>query len=83
VLVIDDFGNGFYNDYIRDGILFPIISNRAKKRLFTIFTSSYSYDDIITILGTTKAGAIKMKQIVETIKNKAGIEINLGDFSIY
>ena len=83
VLVIDDFGNGFYNDYIRDGILFNIVSNRAKKRLFTIFTSSYNYEDIVTILGTTKASAIKMKQIVELIKHMSKDEINLGELSIY
>lgn len=83
VLVIDDFGNGFYNDYIRDGILFNIISSRAKKRLFTIFTSSYSYEEIITILGTTKASSIKIKQIIDVIKHMSKEEINLGELSIY
>ena len=83
VLVIDDFGNGFYNDYIRDGILFTIISNRAKKRLFTIFTSSYTYDEIITILANNKAGELKIRQIMDTIRHMSKEEVSLGDLAIY
>ena len=83
VLVLDDFGNGYYNDYIRDGILFHIISERAKKRLFTIFTSSYNYEELLTVLATTKASTLKYSQIIEIIKRAAKNEINLGEFSIY
>ena len=83
VLVLDDFGNGYYNDYIRDGILFHIISERAKKRLFTIFTSSYNYEELLTVLATTKASTLKYSQIIDFIKRAAKDEISLGEFSIY
>lgn len=83
VLVLDDFGNGYYNDYIRDGILFHIISERAKKRLFTIITSSYDYEDLLTVLASNKASALKYQQIIDMIKHSAKDEINLGDLSIY
>ena len=83
VLVLDDFGNGYYNDYIRDGILFHIISERSKKRLFTIFTSSYDYDELLTVLATTKASTLKYSQIIDIIKRNADKEISLGEISIY
>lgn len=83
ILVLDDFGNGYYNDYIRDGILFYIISERAKKRLFTIFTSSYNYNDLLTVLASSKAAALKYGQIIDMIKHTAKEEVSLGEISIY
>ena len=83
ILVLDDFGNEFKNDFVRDAILFPILNNRAGKRLFTIFTSDFSVEEIETLYSNTKAGAIRAKQISKLISNMAGNEINLGDISIY
>ena len=83
VLVLDDFGNEFKNDFVRDAILFPILSTRAGKRLFTIFTSDFSIDEIETLYGTSKAGAIRAKQIARLIKSMSKEEINLGEVSIY
>ena len=83
VLVLDDIGNGYYNDYIRDGILFSIISERAKKHLFTIFTSSYDFEELKTVLSNTKAAALKYGQIIDIIKHMAKKEVSLGELSIY
>lgn len=84
VLVLDDFGNGFISDYIRDAIIQPILAKRAQKRLFTIFTSDYQIDEIGTLLTTNQnAGALRAEQIRKIIKNMCGKEINLGDLSIY
>lgn len=83
VLVLDDFGNEYKTDFIRDAILFEIISYRASKKLFTIVTSDFNIKDIVTLYSTSKAGEVRAKQIGNLIKAVAGKEINLGDLSIY
>lgn len=83
ILVLDDFGNEFKTDFIRDAILFPILSTRASKRLLTIFTSDFSIEDIETLYGTSKAGAVRAKQISKLIASMSKEEINLGEVSIY
>ena len=79
VLVLDDFGNEVKTDLIRDAIIFPILSTRASKKLFTIITSDFSVSELVTLYSTSKAGEIRAKQIGSIIKNIAGKEINLGD----
>ena len=81
--LVDDFGNEFKTDFIRDAIIFQIISNRASKKVFTIFTSDFTIDEIQELYSTSKAGAIRARQIANLIKGSAGKEINLGDLSIY
>ena len=83
VLVIDDFGHEFVNDFIRDAIVNEIISTRCNKRLFTIFTSNFSLSEIEVLYTTSNRGAIISKQIVKTIKAMCGEEINLGDLKLY
>lgn len=83
ILVLDDFGNEFKTDFVRDAILFPILSTRASKKLLTIFTSDFNIEEIETLYSNTKAGAIRAKQIANLIKSQCGEEINLGDISIY
>lgn len=83
VLIIDDFGHEFINDFIRDAIVNEIISSRCNKRLFTIFTSNFSLSEIEVLYTTSNRGAIISKQIVKTIKAMCGEEINLGDLKLY
>ena len=83
LLIIDDFGNEFKNDFIRDGVVFQILSNRASKRLMTIITSDFTIDEIVTLYSTSKAGAIRAKQIGNILKDNCEEEINLGKISIY
>ena len=83
ILVLDDFGNEFKTDFVRDAILFPILSTRASKRLLTIFTSDFAINEVETLYSNTKAGAIRAKQIARLISSMCDEEINLGDLSIY
>ena len=83
VLIIDDFGHEFKNDFIRDAIVNEIITTRCNKKLFTIFTSNFSLDEIEVLYSTSNAGAIMSKQIVKTIKAMCKNEINLGDLKLY
>ena len=83
VLVIDDFGHEFKNDFIRDAIVNEIISSRCNKKLFTIFTSNFSLDEIEVLYSTSNAGAIMSKQIVKTIRAMCTKEVDLGDLKLY
>ena len=83
VLVIDDFGHECKSDFIRDAIVNEIISSRCNKKLFTIFTSNFTLDEIKVLYSTSNAGAIMSKQIVKTIKAMCGEEVDLGDLQLY
>ena len=84
VLVIDDFGHEFKNDFIRDAIINEIITSRCNKRLFTIFTSNFPLDDIEVLYAcNSSAGAIMSKQIVKTIRTMCIKEVDLGDLKLY
>lgn len=82
VLVLDDFGNEVKSDVIRDAIVFPILSTRASKRLFTIITSDFKISEIVSLYSTNKSGEIRAKQIGSIIKNISGKEINLVDLKL-
>jgi len=83
ILVFDDFGNEFKNDFIRDAIIFPIINNRVNKKLFTIVTSDFKISEIVDLYSTSKAATIRAKQIGSLIQRASGEEISLGDLPIY
>ena len=83
VLIIDDFGHGLRNDFIRDAIINEIITTRCNKKLFTIITSNFTLGEIEVLYSTSNAGAIMSKQIVKTIKAMCKKEINLGDLKLY
>ena len=82
ILVIDDFGHEFKNDFTRDAIVNEIISSRCNKRLFTIITSNFTLEEIEVLYSTSNAGAIMAKQITKTIKAMCKKEINLGDLKL-
>ena len=83
VLIIDDFGHEYKNDFTRDAIVNEIITTRCNKKLFTIITSNFSLDEIEVLYSTSNAGAIMAKQIVRTIRAMCKKEINLGDLKLY
>lgn len=83
LLVLDDFGNEVKTDLFRDAILFPIITTRASKKLFTIITSDYSIDEVIELYSYSKNAEIRAKQLSRILKEAVKKEINLGSLSIY
>lgn len=83
ILVLDDFGNEYKNDFIRDGILFNIISRRLSNKKLTIFTSEFTINEIEKLYSFTKAGEIRSKQLTNMIRRGCQKEFNLGDLSIY
>lgn len=83
ILVLDEFGNEFINDYIRDNIILPILTYRSSKKLFTIFTSDFEFSDIEILYANSKAGALRAKQIIKILKGQAKKEIDLGSIAAF
>lgn len=77
MLVLDDFGNEFKSDFVRENVLFPILSYRAKNKLFTIITSNYSMEEICTMYQTNIASKPKIEQIKQLLKMLCKKEITL------
>ena len=82
LLVLDDFGNEFKSDFVRDNILYPILSYRVKNKLFTIITSNYSIDDCASMYQTTNASKPKIEQIRQMLKLMCGSELLIIDPSL-
>ena len=81
-LVLDDFGNEFKSDFVRDNILFPILSHRVRERLFTIITSNYSIDDCASMYQTNNVSKPKIEQIKSMLNSICKKEITLNDPSL-
>ncbi len=82
MLVFDDFGNEFKSDFVRDNILYPILSYRVKNKLFTIITSNYSMDECASMYQTTNASKPKIEQIKQMLKLMCGSELLIVDPSL-
>lgn len=77
LLVIDDFGDEYKNEYIRDQILMPILLEREQKNKPTFFTSSYSIGEIQELYSVGKVGGeIRAKQLGNILKEMCGKEID-------
>lgn len=77
MLVLDDLGNEFKSDFVRENVLFPILSYRVKNRLFTIITSNYSMDEICMMYFTNNSSKPKIEQIRQVLKMMCKEEITL------
>ncbi len=85
VLVIDDFGNEYKNDFVREGILLQILIKRSSKKLFTVFTSDYSMEEISILYKTSRTNSadITSRKIYEILQKECKEEFILSDLSIY
>ncbi len=68
-LVIDDFGNEYKSDYVRDQIVMPLLIERAKNHKPTFFTSDYSLDEIEELYSTKYGTKILAKRLIKTIRD--------------
>lgn len=85
VLIIDDFGNEYKNDFIRDGIILPILSKRSGKKYLTIFTSDYTINDISNMYQINASTNSKMaaKRLKDILLKECKKEITLSEISLY
>jgi primosomal protein DnaI len=76
LLVIDDFGSEYKSDYVRDQIVLPLLTERAKTNLTTIFISDYSLSEIKELYSSSRASAIMAGKLVALIESKiSGVTI--------
>ena len=83
LLVLDDFGNEYKNDFVRDSILYEILSKRSKNNLTTIFTSDFKIKEIEVMYGKDNASMIRARQITRILNLKCGKEFSLGEVPAY
>jgi primosomal protein DnaI len=77
VLVLDDFGNEFKSDHMRDNIVYPLLLERAKQNKLTFFTSDFVIEEIGELYSYSKSAALRAKQIVNLLKQYCQDEIIL------
>lgn len=84
LLVIDDFGEEYKSEYVRDQILMPILSEREHQNKLTFFTSNYSIKEIQQLYNVGKSGGdIRAKQLANILEEMCGDEFDLTGVSIY
>lgn len=81
-LAIDDFGSEFKSDYVRDTIVLPLLLERSKNHLFTMFSSDYSLDEIKELYNFKYGANILSNKLVSMIKDnlleKGGYRLEKG-----
>lgn len=84
LLVIDDFGDEYKSEYIRDQILMPILSEREHQNKLTFFTSNYSIKEIQQLYSVGKTGGeIRAKQLANILEEMCSKEYDFTGASIY
>lgn len=84
LLVIDDFGQEYKNEFIRDQVVIPILSERLKNNLPTFFTSEFSIKEIQQLYSIGKNGGdIRGKQLAKILTEMCEEEFDLTGASIY
>lgn len=74
LLIIDDFGDEYKNEYIRDQIVMPLLLEREHSNRLTFFSSNYSLKEIQQLYAVGKtAGDIKAKQLVNIIEEMCNV----------
>lgn len=67
LLVIDDFGNEFKNEYIRDLIVYPLLNSRLINNKLTCFSSSYTIEEISQMYQLRERESPKARLLKEVI----------------
>lgn len=77
-LVLDNFGNEYKSEYVRDSITLAILNERARRGLITIFTSEFNFDDIANMYALNSAGRTRGKQILNLLTSYAVRECDIS-----
>lgn len=82
-LVLDNFGEEYKNEFIRDNIVFKILNERIKRNLITIFTSNFSYDELSKMYSFSNFKNVYGEQLKKNLFNFAGDAIDISTVKIY
>lgn len=84
LLIFDDFGEEYKNEFIRDQIVLPILNERSHNEKLTFFTSEFSIKEIIKLYSVGKnGGEIRGKQLGNLLLDMCEKEFDLTGASIY
>lgn len=84
LLVIDDFGEEYKNEFIRDQIVIPILSERNHNNRPTFFSSDFTINEIRRLYSVGKnGGEIRAKQLEKILLEMCEKEFDLTGASIY
>lgn len=84
LLIFDDFGEEYKNEYIRDNIILPLLSEREHHSRLTFFTSEFDIDEIQQLYSVGKnSGEIRGKQLGNILREMCESEFDITGTSIY
>ena len=84
LLVIDDFGEEYKSELIRDQIVMPLLAERARNDRLTFFSSLFSIKEIQRMYSVGKSGGfIRAKQLALLLTDMCESEYDLTGVSLY
>ncbi len=84
LLLIDDFGEEYKSEYIRDTIILPLLSEREHQNHLTFFTSEFTIAEIQKMYSIgANSGEIRGKQLARLLKDMCVKEYDLSGVSLY
>lgn len=83
LLVLDNFGDEYKNEYIRDQIILPILNERVRYSRITMFSSSFTIDEIQQMYSVGKNGGhLRGKQLGSLLTSMCK-DFDLTGVSVY
>ena len=84
LLIIDEFGQEYKNEFIRDQIVIPVLNERSHNDKATFFSSEFTIKEISKLYSVGKnGGEIRGKQLENLLTDLCGKEFDLTGASIY
>ena len=83
LVVFEDFGNEYKNDFVRDTIVLPLLLERFKNKRLTYFTSDFSINEIVKLYEASPNAKIRAQQLGRLLKDATKGEIDLSGVAIY
>lgn len=84
LLVLDNFGTEYKNEFVRDQVIIPLLTERSNKSKMTIFTSEFTIDEIQKMYSLGKnGGEIRGKQLGNILRDLCESEFDLTGVSVY
>jgi len=84
LLVLDDFGEEYKNEYIRDSIIIPLLSEREHNNRLTFFVSEFTLKEIAQLYSVGKtSGEIRSKQLYNILTEMCEEEFDISGASVY
>lgn len=84
LLVFKNFGREYKNEYLRDQIVYPLLSERASTNKLCFFASDFPLNDLEVLYTLGKsAGKIIAHELISTIKSSISKEYDLSGVRLY